>query len=61
MTGLPNRSLLMQRLERGLERFHADPSKGFAVLFMDLDRFKIVNDTCGHGAGDVLLQREATE
>ncbi|TAM94176.1 MAG: GAF domain-containing protein, partial [Rhodanobacteraceae bacterium] len=37
LTGLPNRSLLMQRLEHALERFHADPTKGFAVLFMDLD------------------------
>jgi diguanylate cyclase (GGDEF)-like protein len=54
LTGLPNRALFMDRLERLLTNRQPDAA-GFAVLFLDIDRFKIVNDSMGHVAGDELL------
>jgi diguanylate cyclase (GGDEF)-like protein/PAS domain S-box-containing protein len=57
LTGLPNRKRLMSRLTRSLERLQKSPDHPFAVYFVDLDRFKIVNDTLGHQAGDDLLLR----
>jgi diguanylate cyclase (GGDEF)-like protein len=54
LTGLPNRACLMERLK--MAQTAAGRGQGCAVLFLDLDRFKAVNDTMGHAAGDALLQ-----
>ena len=59
LTGLPNRVLFAERVDRGARRAARDGERRHAVLFLDLDDFKIVNDSWGHAVGDELLVQVA--
>lgn len=59
LTELPNRQLLMERLASAVSRSSASKGLG-ALMFIDLDHFKVLNDTLGHARGDLLLQKVAT-
>lgn len=58
LTGLPNRTLLRDRVGQMIASSHRD-NEQFALLFLDLDRFKYINDSMGHSVGDLLLQSVA--
>lgn len=55
LTGLPNRAMLMEEIERRLAQIRRESSYGFMLAFMDVDRFKMINDSLGHLAGDHVL------
>ncbi|PZU93535.1 MAG: diguanylate cyclase [Pseudanabaena sp.] len=56
LTGLPNRNLFMDRVEHAIEYSKRHPNYLFAIFFIDLDRFKMINDSMGHNIGDLFLQ-----
>ncbi|HWS67911.1 MAG TPA: EAL domain-containing protein [Steroidobacteraceae bacterium] len=59
LTGLANRALFMDRLEKAVTRVQRGEQALFATMFLDFDRFKLINDTLGHDAGDELLRQIA--
>ncbi|QJD31370.1 EAL domain-containing protein [Methylococcus geothermalis] len=59
LTGLPNREMLNERIRKAMESGASGAGERFALMMLDLDRFKEINDTLGHGVGDLLLEKAA--
>jgi diguanylate cyclase (GGDEF)-like protein len=56
LTGLPNRRMLLAELDESVRLHRENHDRGYALLFLDFDRFKLINDTLGHAAGDTFLK-----
>ncbi|MBI4806014.1 MAG: EAL domain-containing protein [Desulfovibrio sp.] len=59
LTGLANRTLLRDRIQQAISWAKRNPKECYSVLFIDIDRFKVINDSLGHASGDVILQQVA--
>lgn len=59
LTGLPNRSLFLEKLEKSINNIKRKTDNNFAVLFVDIDKFKIINESLGHSTGNLLLTQAA--
>lgn len=59
LTGLPNRTFLLQRLKEAIAETENDPDKVFALLYLDIDRFKVINESLGHPMGNMVIKAMA--
>jgi len=59
LTNLPNRALLEERMKQAIKKSYLETGFNYALLFIDIDRLKIINDTMGHNAGDIMIKQAA--